>query len=61
MNMGKETIREGGDNRVVEVFRGRRKLLALLGAIGKEERETLQSVGLIFNMLMQHMSKLCNV
>ena len=48
INMGTETIREGGDNRVVDVFRGRRKFLALLGAIGKEGRETWQSVGFDF-------------
>ena len=51
MNMGVQRIREGDQERVVDVFRGRRKLVALLGAIGKEGRETLQSVGFDFQVV----------
>ena len=46
MNMGTELVRiEGGEEEVLNVFRGRRKLVALISAIGDAGRTVLDSVG----------------
>ena len=46
MNMGTELVRiEGGEEEVLNVFRGRRKVVALLSAIGDAGRTVLESVG----------------
>ena len=46
MNMGTELVRiEGGEDEVLNVFRGRRKLVALISAIGDAGRTVLDSVG----------------
>ena len=46
MNMGTERVRRiGGEEEVLNVFRGRRKLVALISAIGDAGRTVLDSVG----------------
>ena len=46
MNMGTEMVAvEGGGQQAVNVFRGRRKLVALISAIGDAGRTVLESVG----------------
>ena len=48
MNMGTERVIIDHEEQVVNVFRGRRKLVALLSSIGKDGRQTLQSLGFDF-------------
>lgn len=43
--MGKEKVTEGSTERMVDVFRGRMKLVALLSAIDRTGREALTSLG----------------
>ena len=49
MNLGTETITDAqGNDQVVDVFRGRRKLVALIGAVGEKGRRVLDSAGFDF-------------